>query len=61
MTNKTKTETVTRTGPTAPSSLHDGMPIADKRVRLGKGAGKWLLVFCAVIICAILLYVEGVV
>ncbi len=61
MTNKGKTETVTKTGPTAPSTLHDGMPIADKRIRFGKGAGKWFLVFCAVIICAILLYVEGVV
>ncbi|MDY8108137.1 hypothetical protein U0C82_03110 [Fulvimarina sp. 2208YS6-2-32] len=61
MANDSKTETVTRNGPKAPTTLHDGMPIADKRVGLGKGAGKWLLVFCAVIIGAVLLYVEGVI
>lgn len=52
-----KTETVTRTGPTAPSNLHDGMPIADKRVGFGKGAGKWLLVFCAIILLGVLFYI----
>ncbi|MER0239760.1 hypothetical protein [Fulvimarina sp. MAC8] len=56
MAENTKTETVTRTGPTAPSNLHDGMPIADKRVGFGKGAGKWLLVFCVAIVGALLLF-----
>ncbi|EAU40011.1 hypothetical protein FP2506_02180 [Fulvimarina pelagi HTCC2506] len=57
MAENRKTETVTKTGPRAPSNLHDGMPIADKRVALGKGAGKWLLVGFAILIVAALFFV----
>ncbi|RFC63144.1 hypothetical protein DYI37_14565 [Fulvimarina endophytica] len=51
-----RTETVTRNAPRAPSTLDDGMPIADKRVGFGKGAGKWLAVFGVVVIAAILIF-----
>ncbi|MEN3794076.1 hypothetical protein [Fulvimarina sp. MAC3] len=57
MSDDQHTDTVTSSDPKAPSALDDGMPIADERVSLGKGAGAWLLIFGAIILVGVLWYI----